>query len=1334
VVRLVTEKTPDGQRLPDSEPAQPTVVCVCDRGEPGIVRAVVEYHPEGGDPIPVTRIEVNTGMDVALLRLQRPAPAMLMAGPVTIGAQWRVETRPQASDPTLTGTVTDPHRRLRNQQGKETTLIQLLVREELGDYQGYSGSPVISQPAGGEQGHLLGVLVEQQRWRISPQLGQPAPVANVLFAAPISEVLAEFDIRGVTVSGPAMTIPRSVAFEVRRPQLNRVIDTLLGNLTQPSPDGQLVGLVGMSGSGKSVLAAAVARDQRMRDAFPEGQFWLDLGPNPQVPQLQAGLAAALGDSTPITDLQQGRALLSRLLGERRCLLVLDNVWARTDLSAFAVVGSTGGLLVTTRDATILPGNTGIPLDEFAPDMALQLLAGWTGTPASQLPPEAAQVAQECGYLPLALALCGAMIGTGDHSWPQLLELLRHADLEALQSQDIDYPNPSLAAVLGASIGTLAPDARDRYMQLAVFDAQGPVPPAALRVVWSLDPARATALIEELAGKSLLRVEAGSRVSLHDLQMDYLVRSAPDLPALHDRLLAAYRQKCHGGWATCPDDGYFHQHLARHLQRADHLQELRTLLLDLDWMNAKLAAGNVPRLLADYGTLPSDPVVQLVANALRLSALVLADDPRQLPGQLTGRLTGEQDPQLRDLLQRTRRWAVTPWLCPLTASLTPAGGPLQLTLTSNNGDRTAAVAVSTDGRRAVSLGWDGYARVWDLSTGEPLLTLADHYSWVHTVAISPDGHRAVSGSDDGTVRVWDLGTGELLRTMAGHGDGVKAVAVSADGRRALSGGHDGTVRVWDLGTGEPLHTLTGHVPTASDGRDYVRVSTVAVSADGRRAASGGHEGTVRVWDLGTGEELHNLAANQGWVRDVAISADGSLVVCGGDRGTVRVWDLHTGELLHTLTMARHESESVSAVAVSADGRRVVSGSDYGLVRVWDIGTGELLHTTLDDHGVKVSAVALSTDGRRIVSGGDGGIVRVWDIGTGEPPHTVAGHGDAVPALAISADGSRAVSGGHDSAVRVWDFGTGELLHTLIGHERWVRAVAVSADGSRAVSGGQDSTVRVWNLGTGELLHSLVGDQNAVTALAVSADGRLAISGGYNGTLLVWDLGAGELLHALAGHQGWVSGVAISADGGRAVSGGQDGTLLVWDLKKGKLASQRRWIWLARRYYQAVMSFAVSADGRRAVSSCHDGTLRVWDLGTGELLHAMAGHETTGGHAVAISADGRRAVSGGADKTVRMWDLDTGTLLLTLLGHTRWVADVAISADGRRAVSGGLEGVVLVWDLEQRTELASFTSDAGITALAAAPSCTRLIAGTEDGPVHFLELRGYNQPEPDRTGHS
>ena len=1189
-------------------------------------------------------------------------------------------------------------------------------------WSGMSGAPVLTG------GLLLGVISEHAAREGSsaitaiPLTALEADPAHPGWGHGVTDPAAWWDKLGVPGIGALRRlpprpdqagIPLPVPFEVRRPRLlDQVISALLADLPQPGPDGRLVGLVGMGGSGKSVLAAAAARDPRVHDAFPD-RFWLELGPDPSVLQLQASLAAALGDSTPITDVPQGRAQLSRLLAERRCLLVLDNVWAATDLAAFAVAGPMTRLLVTTRDAAALPGGTGIALDELAPEAALQLLAGWTATPAGQLPAQASLVARECMYLPLALALCGAMIADGDYGWPGLLDLLRRADLEALHSRLVDYPHPSLAVALGASLATLPPDARDRYMRLAVFNAAGPVPQAALQLLWGLGQQDTAALVSELAAKSLLRAEVG-RVSLHDLQMDYLVPfAAANLQALHDQLLAAYRRQCHGGWATGPDDGYFRQHLARHLYHAGRIPELRGLLLDLDWMRAKLATGDVSGLLADYDTLLSDPAPQLVAAALRLSAHVLADDPGQLPSQLTARLVGQHDPRLHDLLQRVRQWTGTPWLRPLTASLTPAGGPLLSILACHDRVLTA-VAVSADGRRAVSGGNDGAVRVWDLDSGAAVHALPVH-GWVHAVAVSADGRRAVSGGDDRMVRVWDLDSGAAMHALAGHGGKVRAVAVSADGRRAVSGDDYGAARVWDLDSGSAVHALPGNP---------YGVRAVAVSADGRRAVSGGFGDTVEVWDLDSGAAVHALPGGHGIVEAVAVSADGRRAVSGGRDGAARVWDLDSGSAVHALP----GHGWVHAVAVSADGRRAVCGGGDKMVRVWDLDSGSAVHA-LPGHKGGVSAVAVSADGRRAVSGG-GGMMRVWDLDSGAAVDALPGRGGEVRAVAVSADGRRAVSGGNDGTVRVWDLDSGAPVHALAGRGGEVRAVAVSADGRRAVSGGFGDTVEVWDLDSGAAVHALPGGHGIVEAVAVSADGRRAVSGGLDWTVRVWDLDSGAAVHALPVH-GWVRAVAVSADGRRAVSG-DDETVLVWDLVTGKqiAPTSRRLRQVFARYRRVqspspfpfyILSLTISADGRRAVSGGRDEMVRVWDLDSGAAVHALAGHMGEM-HAVAISADGRRAVSGGRDGTVRVWDLDSGAAVHALPVHGR-VHAVAISADGRRAVCGCEDGTVRVWDLAHGVKLASFVSDDSITVLAVTPSGTRVIAGTSAGPVHLLELCNY-----------
>jgi WD40 repeat protein len=94
---------------------------------------------------------------------------------------------------------------------------------------------------------------------------------------------------------------------------------------------------------------------------------------------------------------------------------------------------------------------------------------------------------------------------------------------------------------------------------------------------------------------------------------------------------------------------------------------------------------------------------------------------------------------------------------------------------------------------------GAVTVWDVETGQQVVTLRGHTNQVNGVAFSPDGRRLISGSSDGTVRVWELATGHTTLILRGHKDGVRCVAFSPDGRRIASSDGKET-RIWD---GSPM---------------------------------------------------------------------------------------------------------------------------------------------------------------------------------------------------------------------------------------------------------------------------------------------------------------------------------------------------------------------------------------------------------------------------------------------------------------------------------------------------------------------------------------------------
>jgi len=179
----------------------------------------------------------------------------------------------------------------------------------------------------------------------------------------------------------------------------------------------------------------------------------------------------------------------------------------------------------------------------------------------------------------------------------------------------------------------------------------------------------------------------------------------------------------------------------------------------------------------------------------------------------------------------------------------------------------------------------------------------HTDDVNAVAISADGRRALSGADDGTVKLWNLETGACLQTLEMNSDFVTAVALSTNGELALSGSNDGYLILWNLETGDDVQTLV-----EIHRRDIV--NCVALSADW----------TLKLWDLKRGKLLHKMEENGGEVLSAAFSADSGQALVGVSDGTLKLWDLETGSCVQTL--AGHDG-IVASVALLADGRRALS---------------------------------------------------------------------------------------------------------------------------------------------------------------------------------------------------------------------------------------------------------------------------------------------------------------------------------------------------------------------------------------------------------------------------
>jgi len=184
--------------------ARHVVVDAMDESDRQKVGCKVELHAADGATYDAELGTSNRRLDVASLYLGADVTTWFKEARPQDGVGWRVESRPSADDPMLTGHITTFERPLVTETGEEAVLMQLHVEQSLGDYSGYSGSPVQYLTAEGEPTGFIGILIEQGRWRINTPGMRLPPVSNVLYAVPIHSALEMLGIESATEPDPEL--------------------------------------------------------------------------------------------------------------------------------------------------------------------------------------------------------------------------------------------------------------------------------------------------------------------------------------------------------------------------------------------------------------------------------------------------------------------------------------------------------------------------------------------------------------------------------------------------------------------------------------------------------------------------------------------------------------------------------------------------------------------------------------------------------------------------------------------------------------------------------------------------------------------------------------------------------------------------------------------------------------------------------------------------------------------------------------------------------------------------------------------------------------------------
>jgi WD40 repeat protein len=384
-------------------------------------------------------------------------------------------------------------------------------------------------------------------------------------------------------------------------------------------------------------------------------------------------------------------------------------------------------------------------------------------------------------------------------------------------------------------------------------------------------------------------------------------------------------------------------------------------------------------------------------------------------------------------------------------------------------------------------------IMDPFTGKELERITETERGQLGLCVSADGKRMAYVLSNGTIRVRDMTQGHDVQSLHGQPSPIAAMDFDAAGLRLATVGSAGPARIWKLGPttegrllsawnqitglsfspdGTMLAAARFFPPSGSDQENdkvlVIDVATgqtlakvpgfheVAFGPNGKWIAAVRANGSVSAYDVATGGELWNQAADTHRAGRLAISKTGRLAV-GATNGDILIWE-KPGQSQPALW--KHHAAPITGLSFSGDGQRLVVGDRDGHVSVFDA-AGQIARTWHDDN--TIMTVAITADGQRVAVSGGGKVIRLWNVASGEELTPCHGHINQVLTLAFSPDGRRLVSGGLDSQARLWDVAAGREILSLPGHRGVVHAAAFSPDGRAVVASGYG--LKIWETDDG-----------------------------------------------------------------------------------------------------------------------------------------------------------------------------------------------------------------------------------------------------------------------------
>jgi WD40 repeat protein len=569
-------------------------------------------------------------------------------------------------------------------------------------------------------------------------------------------------------------------------------------------------------------------------------------------------------------------------------------------------------------------------------------------------------------------------------------------------------------------------------------------------------------------------------------------------------------------------------------------------------------------------------------------------------------------------------------------------------------------VSNDKKYIMSVGMDNSIKLWDVATGKEIKNLVGHLEALYGAVFMPDQKSILSIAASDSFRIWDIASGKHIKSLSEGRDKYNvqeiyfAMDVLPDGKSFIATA--GTPKLFSMETGKVLKTYSGYNGTEQ---------TIVVTKDGKRFVTGTHSAskkgnnTFKIYDIDKEEPIKVLKGHTSIIYCIALSPDGKLAATGSSDQTIIIWDMVKLKKIKEI-----KSKSfVNAISFTPDSKKVIAGGVYWL-SVWDVETGQMVKN-FDNYRSTCYSLAFLNDANLFAIQNKFAI-EIWDIEIGQVVRKFTGRASYLGGFTMFLDNKTVMT-----RELVWDLAAGRLIksdaelykkhetnsrkiedgyvletsnfsgntfgsysHKFIGHTGSIYCIAVSPDKKKVASSSADYTLRIWDGKTGKQLVSTDMGFSA-KVLAFSPDGS-SIAADCFRQIKIWSV-AGHKEFEYRGHRDPVSALTFSPDGRFILSGADDGSIKLWKM------FQHDEIKTFLGHSAQVYGLAFSPGGKFFVSVAADNTMKYWNLETGKLIFTAVSNKQ-GTEWIVFNEDG-------------YWDASAngGELIAMVSGYDVWNID-------------------------------------------------------------------------------